>query len=246
MVEKIIDSHMHLGVSRAFGLEQTESDLLEAFEENDVDGAIVQPYPRPEKDEKTIHGMIKEFADEHELVKGQVSLDPHRDEDEYKSLARELIDSGFVSIKLHTIGHAINPMVSDAEKVFEIGRELDIPVNVHTGPGVPFALPSHVLPRAEEFSDVDIVLNHAGWDAVYATEALIVADHCDNVFLEPSWCSPWMKSILYENLGADRLLFGSDDTINQATELFMWRDLDIPKSDLEKILFKNAEKLYFK
>ena len=45
-------------------------------------------------------------------------------------------------------GYAVNPNGQDAQTIFEIARELVVPVVVHTGTGIPFGLPSAVLPRA--------------------------------------------------------------------------------------------------
>lgn len=59
---------------------------------------------------------------------------------------------------------------------------------VHTGAGIPFALRSMVIPIARKFPDLNIVLAHGG-NNISAGEALIVAQECDNVLLEPSWVS---------------------------------------------------------
>ena len=89
---------------------------------------------------------------------------------------------------------------------------------VHTGTGIPFALPSMVLPRAKQFPGVTIILSHAGY-CVYAQEALIVAQECSNIILEPSWTQPQNIKGMIKALGANRVMMGSDAVINIPVEL---------------------------
>ena len=58
---------------------------------------------------------------------------------------------------------------------------------VHTGPGIPFALPALCIPAARKYPDLKIVLAHAGF-AVFTAEAQVAATVCDNLYLETSWC----------------------------------------------------------
>jgi predicted TIM-barrel fold metal-dependent hydrolase len=39
----------------------------------------------------------------------------------------------FVGVKLHTIGHGVNPLTEDGDLVFATAFELGIPAMVHTG-----------------------------------------------------------------------------------------------------------------
>src|SRR5439155_27241608 len=100
----------------------------------------------------------------------------------------------------------------------EIARELVVPFVVHTGTGVPFGLPSAVLPRTREYSDVKIVLAHSG-AGLYTVEAYVVAREATNVYLETSWCRGDEIIRLIGELGANRLMFGSDLPSSEAAEL---------------------------
>ena len=48
----------------------------------------------------------------------------------------------------------------------------------------------------------------------------------------------------YDMVGADRLLFGSDCPIDAAPALGQILDLDISEEEKEKMLWKNAHKLF--
>jgi len=244
MVE-IIDIHTHSGDCRVFDLNVDFKQLFNEEKRNGVTKMIVQPFPGasdPIKVHNEIARLSKEFPGE---IYGIVSLNPHLFErDAWISEVERLVrDEGFVGIKLHTIGHAINPLSNDGKMVFDTANRLGVPIMVHTGPGIPFALPSLIIPRAKQYPNLPIILAHAGW-GVYVIEALTAALQCDNIYLEPSHVGTIDKSDILRNLSADRILFGSDLPVNIATELNQFRTLVSETKTLDKILGDNARRLF--
>ena len=242
---RIINSHMHLGPCRIFDVTITEKELMDGMKQNDVTASIVQPFPGAPNPKK-IHDEIARLTSENPgKIFGMVSLNPHQSDEEYLAeLDRLVKDHKFVGVKIHTIGHSINPLANDATKVFEAAKRLGIPVMVHTGPGIPFSLPSLIVPRAKQYPDVNIILAHAGCGMVISDEIVPTVLACKNVYIETSWSSILEKQIFLRTLGADKILFGSDLRINISTELHQYKVLDLPEEDLDKILFKNANKLF--
>jgi len=242
---KIVDAHMHLGPCRVFDVEVKAEELLNNMERNGITASIVQPFPGA-PDVKKIHQEIARLASENPgRIFGMASLNPHQDDDTYFAELDMLVkDYKFVGVKLHTIGHAINPLSKDATKVFEAARKLGIPVMVHTGPGVPFSLPSLVILRAKQFPDVNIILAHAGNGMVLSDEIIPTVSICKNVYVETSWSSILEKQAFIRTLGADRIIFGSDLPINTPIELYQYKMLNLSHEELEKILFENANKLF--
>jgi predicted TIM-barrel fold metal-dependent hydrolase len=156
-----------------------------------------------------------------------MNVNPHVDRDRvHREAERCVRQLGFVGIVLDTFGYAVNPNGQDAQTIFEIGRELAVPVVVHTGTGVPFGLPSAVLPRAREYSDVKIVLAHAG-AGLYTVEADVVAREAANVYLETSWCRDVDVKQLINDLGANRVMFGADIPASVGAELAKIRALNL-------------------
>lgn len=150
---------------------------------------------------------------------------------------------GFVGIKLHTVGHAVNPLSSDATVVFDLARELKVPVMVHTGPGIPFALPAHCLPRAREYPDVSIILAHAGF--IFLTgEAYAVACECPNVYLETSWLFGDDVAWLVKSLGADRVMMGTDLPKNVAPALAIAESAELTDAEKQAYLGGTASKVF--
>ena len=83
----IIDLHAHLGEDVVFDEEQTEEELIAAYQANHVDGAIVQPYlPRIYmEDHRQIHDRIHRLCQESKEVKfwGMASINPHFRPEDY-------------------------------------------------------------------------------------------------------------------------------------------------------------------
>ena len=88
---------------------------------------------------------------------------------------------------------------------FATGHELEIPVMVHTGPGVPFALPSLCIPAARKYPSLKIILTHAGF-AVFPAEAQVAASVAGNLYLETSWCIGEEIGRMISTIGAERVM----------------------------------------
>jgi len=206
----IVDAHTHLGHCRVFDLNDSEEDLLNSMDSNQIDVSLVQPYPgAPSSTE--VHDRIYSMSQKNShRIFGIASINPHQDSDLYFSeLSRCVKNLGFVAVKLHTIGHAINPAGADATIVFESAQQLDIPIMIHTGPGIPFAAPSSIAPQLEKFPNVSVVLAHAG-HGIFSGEAIALANIYPQVFLEPSWCTFYNIQAMIDAVGAHRVMFGSD------------------------------------
>ena len=228
---KIIDAHAHLGECNVFDLNVDFDFLLRTMDDNEVRGALVQPFPGCQSPEK-IHDRIAELSKEHQdRFYGVASINPHFGDRCQKELERCIRELGFVAVKMHTIGHAVLPTSKDAIRLCEIADDLKVPVMVHTGTGIPFALPSMILPLARQFPNVKFILCHAGY-AFYVAEAMIVANEASNVFLEPSWCTSVQLMGMVKQLGSDRVMMGSDLPANLATEIAKARSISLTEEEL--------------
>ena len=240
----LVDSHYHLGQCRVFDLDMSEEDVLEPHDAEGFDITLVQPYPGA-PDPVATHDRIAALAASSEgRVRGFVSYNPHREAAEYFAEASRCVrDLGFVAIKLHTIGHSLNPLSVDGGSVFETARELDVPVMLHTGPGIPFADPTMVVPRAKQFPEVRIILGHAGW-SMFTGSAIAVAETFDNIYLETSWCRSSDLAGLVARVGARRVMYGSDHPKNVAPELAKYRAAGLPQADLDLALGGTAVEVF--
>jgi hypothetical protein len=243
----IVDVHNHFGYDVVFDNEISEEDLRTAFDANGVDVGIVQPFivePLP-KLQRCAHDEVYALAKKYPgRFYGMASLNPHCGEEFYHmEMERCMKQLGFVGIKISPIAHSVNPASKNGRMAFEVARGLKVPIMVHSGSGVPFALPSLLLPLAREYKDVPLVIAHSGMN-IYAGEAVLVARECDNVYLDTSSTSPSICKMFVKVLGVSKLMFASDLPINQAVELFKWRSLGLSDSDLEWVLGKTATEVY--
>lgn len=241
---KHLDVHQHLGPCRVFDLEVAAEELATAVDRTGLHGCLVQPFPGADDAAKQHDAIADMGATAPFRVWGIASLNPHMPADAYrKEITRCVRELGFVGVKLHTIGHAVNPGGADALKIFETAAELDIPVMVHTGDGVPFADPAAVLGPARDFPEVRIVLAHAG-GGTFTGSAIAVASAAPNVYLEPSWCKTPDIGAMIKMLGVDRVMFGADLPNNVTPEKSKFQSLGLTSRDLEAVLSGTAADVY--
>ena len=75
--------------------------------------------------------------------------------------------------------------------------------------GVPFADPVRLTPLARDYSDVRIVIAHAGSD-FFSVQAMLLAQAFDNVWLEPSGVGIENIEQFLQALPPDKLMFSTD------------------------------------
>ena len=241
---KYIDAHIHLGDCRVFDLNITEEELLNALEKHRIDAAIVQPFPGA-SDYKDVHERIYKLSLKYPgHIYGLVSVNPHMPKDEYESIVKHyVVDYGFVGIKLHTIGHAINPLSKDAHTVYEVAAKLNVPVNIHTGIGLPFSVPSLCIPVANEYPELTFVIAHSG-TMMLTSEAILAAQMCSNIFLDTTWCCVEDIPYIVDAVGSDRIVFASDSLKNIGLEIEKYILSDLSQKQQQEIFYKNASSIF--
>lgn len=243
----IIDVHAHLGEDVVFDEEVSEQQLIDFYQKYQVDGAIVQPYIcRPYlEDTRVIHDRIYRLTKSQEKrFWGMASINPHfRPEDYDREATRCVKELGFVGLKITPIAHAAHPSSRDCFHVFEVARELKVPLMIHTGAGVPFSDPISVLKAVESFPGVPVVLAHAGSE-MHNQQAIYIAKTFEQVYLEPSWVGVIGVTNMVKQVGCDKILFSSDNIYNIPVELAKYRSVIPNEQELNKVLFQNAISLY--
>ena len=241
----IIDSHMHIGASHVTDSEYTEDQWLEIMDRLGLDAVICLPLAEAKPSPKAMHDRVHKFAQDNPgKVFGIAEVNPRWEEKEYKDEVNRCInDLGFVGLKIHPLLHGVNPAAKFSRKTFEIANDLNIPVIVHTGSGVPFALPSAIIPRAKEFPKLKIILAHSGM-SFYNAEAVQVAGMFDNVYLESSWNPVHKIRGMIKAVGVDRVMMGSDHPTNIRIELEKSKDLNLEPSELERYLSGTAREVF--
>lgn len=228
-----------------FDLDVPEQAVLDSIVNFGLDHVLVMPFPGA-RDAAAIHDRIAAMTTATEgKVRGIVNLNPHQDPDSYAAEAERCVrDHGFVALKLHTLGHAVDPETTDGAVVFDQAERLGVPVIIHTGgAGEPFASPLRVLEPARQRPGLSVVLAHSGMGAA-THDACVVARLCPNVYLETSWCNVLDTAMIVRTIGAERMLLGSDAAENVGVEIAKHRALDISAEDREQCLGGTAARVF--
>lgn len=242
----IIDVHAHLGEDRVFDESFTEADQWDKIREFGVDFTILQPALVHTLEEvRRQHDDVAALCAKHpDRFAGMANPNPHFAAADYEREVRRCIEElGFVGIKIHTSAHAVTPAGRDGLKVFELARKLDVPVMVHTGAGIPFANPTNLIPVAQRFPDVKIVLAHCGM-MIMAGETHIAMKDYPNLYADITWTGGFLLRQWVRELGAHRFLFGTDHADNTGTELNKVRTCGLTTEEQEWVLGRAALQVY--
>lgn len=240
----ILDAHMHLGEDIIFNTDDSEEALLAYMSEHGIDAALLQTGILPNDPKKANHRLYELTKKYPGKFYGAAVLSPYKEREEYEAFMHWAVkDLGFKALKLQGFAYCAAPSAPQARKIFETARELKVPVIIHTGNGVPVALPSMAIPIAKEFPDLKIVLAHSG-GGMYGCEALVAAQTCENIYLETSWCTVLDLKSFVDTIGCSRLMFGTDVPLNAGVELAKYRALKLTDDQYEQCFWRTARDVY--
>lgn len=241
---ELVDSHGHLGDCILFDGHTEEPALLAARRKWGVATSILLPSPGV-PDAVAVHDRIAKLAKEYPgEFYGVVSMNPLLGMDALEREARRCVEElGFVGIKLHPYGHGVSPWSPPGRQVFELAEALRVPVIVHTGVGIPNSLPAMLIPAAQAHPDTTVVLYHAG-AYIVSLEAIVTAQQCPNVVLETSWCAVHHLRRFVDEVGPDRVMFGSDIIANLDTEIVKFLSSGLTEDELRACMGQTARQVF--
>jgi predicted TIM-barrel fold metal-dependent hydrolase len=223
----IIDGHVHIGgQDPIWGKAAFDGDDLIALmdepirvlgEERRIDMAAAMPRigatTLADQSFEQQHDVVIKTVEKYpDRVFGNFVLNPRLGIDDGIATLRRLVASStFKMVKLHPTLHNYWPQEKQyTYPILEEAASLGIPVLVHTG-DPPYSVPALLDPVARDHPNVNIIIGHFGTQKVcYADDAINVAVHNPNVFLETGW-GPLPRVIEgVKAIGPERLIFGSD------------------------------------
>lgn len=188
--------------------------------------------------------LTAEFMKERpDLIRGMVYLNP-KNANTLDEL-QKCVDQGFVGVKLWISQYCDDPCVYPlAERLID----LDIPVLLHvfyksTGPLADESRSNHVRNLALRYPELKIIMAHLGGEVFHGMRTI---KDCPNVYVDNSGSRGGGVDMTHavNMVGADRLLFGSDSPIDAAPSLGQILEVDVSEEDREKMLWKNAHRLF--
>ncbi len=245
MGKPIFDAHMHMGESLGNGMILDEATQLENCKKYGVEGGIILPFPVT-RDYREAHDRIANFCVKNDGFIGAITINPMQlgEEETVREMERCVKELGFRVAKLQPTAYAMFPASKWAGLIFETAARLGIVVMVHTGWGTPHSLPALLIPRAKQYPDLPIIVAHGGFGAVTGYEAVVVAQTCPNVYLETSWC--WGMDIkqFVTQVGANRVMMGSDFPENVPAALTIYDTIGLSEQEKRDCLWNTAANLF--
>lgn len=243
----IIDFHTHLD-GRWFDRPLvSEDEFLKGLDRCGVDAACIF----------TVMGFYEDCAGANERLAVRArrhpdrlipfaTVDPKRGRPAVEELERRLADPLFRGVKFHPWLQSFAPsMVKDTMiELLRCAARHGAPVLFHDGTP-PYATTFQIAAAARWVPEAAVVLGHAGL-ADYVVAAGRLAREIPNLRL--CCCGPRAGDIAYlaEAAGMDRVLFGSDFGVERGLleeRLDDVREAGLDADALERILYRNAEKL---
>ena len=173
----------------------------------------------------------------------------HPDSDTMEEDIAHLISLGLRGVKLHPDVQGFKIDDYRCLKIYELCERYGLPVLLHTGDKrYDMSNPNRLRPIAEIFTDLTIIAAHLGGWSVW-DEAVLQLQGLDNLYFDTSssllFLSPEKAAQLIRAYGADHVIFGTDYPMwVPAEEVQAFYALGLSEEDNEKILWKNAKKLF--
>jgi hypothetical protein len=241
----LFDTHTHLGEAKHSGRVTTPDQLLRVMDRHGVDRSLAIPFPVVH-DFRAAHDLIADAVRRHpERLAGAACLDPNAGERVYRDEVRRCREHlSFVALKVQPQYMAVNPLWRHQRYVFEAALENGMALVWHTGSGIPYSLPSLLMPVARDYPELQIVLAHCGGGGLLLGEAIVAAQFCQNIHLELSTLMPNHVLEVLQSVEPQRLLAGSDLVENTEVEFAKILGLEITAEAKQAILSGTALRLF--
>jgi uncharacterized protein len=248
----IIDAHTHLGSDIYTGNKVGKSNssaikrYVQILSESGVEKAFTFTISGLFSDPQTGNNELAQARDHFpEVIIPWATIDPYWDEAKIRFEMRRCIhELGFWGFKIHPWAQGFSLTDPGMEIMAEECIDMDVPLTSHDGtPCNCTALQVAYFARAHP--QLKVLSAHAGLREGWR-DVIEPAKVLDNYWL--CLAGPTQQGIqaLYDNLGPDKLLFGSDGgSFHPATTkdyLRRIKSLNAPQEDIEKILGLNAQR----
>lgn len=242
----IIDMHTHIWGGR---YEQHSRDLIANCERYGIAKVIVSGIARQYPDESEIaehnRDVVRFKRERPDIAEGYVYVNP-RHANAVDVLRRGIEEDGMVGLKLWIATYCDDPLVFP---LVERCIDYDVPILLHAFRKTVKQLPDettgvHVANLARRYPEAKLIMAHLGGNAYHGVKA--VRD-CPNVWADFSGSLFGREDIDYavEQLGSDRILFGSDmPGCSFITNYAQVQEANLTPQQREDIYRNNALKLF--
>jgi len=240
----IVDIHTHWGKWGYPNPEHSAAEMVATLRARGIGRAVASAGPAIVYDFREGNRAMADAIAPYPEILGYVVVNANYVEDSLAELKRYADNRKFVGAKMHPLYSRQKVSSPNSQRVVRAISELGWPLLVHTFSSA-VESPWNLLPVAKANPGMKIIMGHMGGDTW--CEGIQVAKECPNLYLEP--CTTWADAdkirIAVDEIGAERLLFGSDYSLfDPAHSLGMIEDADLSAEERELILHVNAERLF--
>jgi len=244
---QVIDAHNHVAPEPvpSMGTTQvkiTAEELIQQMQVAGVDKAVIfgaGPVIKPTMN-KQIAEARRKYPDKFIAFARVNPYDGQSAIDEVTDMVRNY---GMKGLKLHPGFQSFKIDSVFTVKLLEGIAGLHIPVLFHIGEPPHLCHPAQAETIADRFPDVPIILGHTG-EMYLGMDCIKAAKKFDNVFLESSWCPKVTMELALLEVGADRMIMGTDTPYNDfRMELLKINLIKMDDEDRSKLKGKNIARL---
>jgi predicted TIM-barrel fold metal-dependent hydrolase len=241
---KIIDTHVHLGDWMFPSPTVSPEKLLSYMDLYQIEHSVISSSSAILYNFVEGNRELLESIKNHSRLWGYIVLNPHYLDESFRELEKYQAEIKFVGLKFHPEQQAYHLNGKNTIKLLKQISETrsELPILIHT---FGKELVANIGEIAALFPNLKIIMAHMGGDIWQ--EGIEVASCYPNVFLDPccSFSDVDKISTAVKTLGAERILFGSDQTLlDPGFTIGMLRDAEITESQTEQIAYKNALQLF--
>ncbi len=241
----IIDCHMHMDRLDGLGWYDPPEKVLQAMDLAGIARGVVSGYcNNPDGlNPEALHYLADAARTHADRLIPFVRLDPWYGDRTLEVLERAVRDLGFRGVKLHPVHYMLHPHAEFTLNVLRKASELGVPVLIHCS-DEGMSLPLQIELAVEAVPEATVILAHMGGYYHYR-DAIAVARRQKHVFLDTSEIPfPAAIKAAVSELGADRVLFGSDlPGDNPVLEVEKVRLAGLSSDAERKVLSENAARL---
>jgi hypothetical protein len=242
----IVDAHAHIWESFMNFQCPPIEEILRLMDRSGIGMTLVSSlsgllHTDPHEDNLYVRELVE---GNHQRFRGVAVVTPYAGERAVFELETCLRDYRFVGLKLHPWIQGYYGGADFLAPILELCQDYSVPVLFHTGTP-PYAQTFHIWVQAKRFPRVTFILGHMGLNYQWH-DALEVGKTCSNTMFDTSGISyAFAVKRLIQELGSDRVLFGSDNPfLIPDVELNKLLHLELPERDLELILRENAVRIF--
>ncbi len=235
---KIIDIHCHVGIS-VDGAGVTYEQLCKILEADPVDKIVVFPIDEEDKGATytILNSRLAELAKKDDRIVPFGRVDPNAGARAIEEIER-FDELGLKGLKLHPHSEHFGPAA--VKEIILKTNELRLPVLIHSSQRS-YREEADGWMKIFEIAETPVIAAHNGKDN-YRRLAEIVPEF-PNLYVDTTAASYFRTRYIYEAVGPDRLVFGSDLPYSHPAVEKVKYELILAPDDREKVFYGNAAKI---